>query len=215
MANQDQTFQTSSSPFVAHRELSPMEDPRSPFFLHHGESPGAILVTQPLTKDNYPNWARAMRMALDAKSKLGFVDGSITASMAITPLEKIAWSKNNSMISSRILNSVSPHISGSVIYRNTAMEVWNSMKNHFLQANGPWISQLQKQISKIMQGDATVTTFFIDLLASWDQLLNLKPLPCCSCGKCVCGVNDKITLFHHQDSLMQFLNGLNEVYSQV
>ena len=34
------------------RELTPMEDPRSPFFLHHGETPGAILVTQPLTEDN-------------------------------------------------------------------------------------------------------------------------------------------------------------------
>ncbi|XP_075665699.1 uncharacterized protein LOC142635429 [Castanea sativa] len=144
MANQDQTSQTSSSPSTAHHELSPMEDPRSPFFLHHGESPGAILVTQPLTEDNYPDWARAMRMALDVKSKLGFVDGSIIASMAITPLEKIAWSKNNSMISSWILNSVSPHISRSVIYRNTAMKVWNSLKNHFLQANGPRISQLQK-----------------------------------------------------------------------
>ena len=144
MANQDQTSRTSSSPSVAHRELSPMEDPRSPFFLHHGESPGAILVTQPLTEHNYPNWATAMLMALDAKSKLGFVDGSITASMAITPLEKIAWSKNNSMISSWILNSVSPHIFGSVIYRNTAMEVWNSLRNRFLQANGPRISQLQK-----------------------------------------------------------------------
>ena len=33
-------------------------------------------------------------MALNAKSKLGFVDGSIIASMAITPLENIAWSKN-------------------------------------------------------------------------------------------------------------------------
>ncbi|XP_075665261.1 uncharacterized protein LOC142634902 [Castanea sativa] len=180
MANQDQTSQTSSSPSTAHRELSPMEDPRSPFFLHHGESPGAILVTQPLTEDNYPKWARAMRMALDAKSKLGFVDGTITASMAITPLEKIAWSKNNSMISSWILNSVSSHISGSVIYRNTAMEVWNSLKNRFLQVNGPRISQLQKQISTIMQGDATVTSFFTDLQASWDQLLNLRPLPCCS-----------------------------------
>ena len=71
-------------------ELSPMEDPPSPFFLHHGESPGAILVAQPLTEDNYPTWARAMRMALDAKSKLGFVDGSITASMAVTSLEKQA-----------------------------------------------------------------------------------------------------------------------------
>jgi len=119
------------------------------------------------------------------------------------------------MISSWILNFVSPHITTSVIYRNTAMEVWNSLRSRFSQANGPRISQLQKLISTIMQGDTTVTTFFTDLQASWDQLLNLKPLLCCSCGKCVCGVNDKITSFHHQDSLMQFLNGLNEVYSQV
>ena len=104
-------------------ELSPMEDPRSPFFLHHGESPGAILVAQPLAKDNYPTWARAIRMALDAKSKLGFVDGSITASMAVTPFEKQAWSKCNSTISSWILNSVSPYITTSVIYRDTALAV--------------------------------------------------------------------------------------------
>ena len=89
-----------SSSSTSQRELSPMEDPYSPFFLHHGESPGAILVSQPLTKDNYPTWARAMKMALDAKRKLGFVDGSIIASMAVTPLEKKAWSKCNSMISS-------------------------------------------------------------------------------------------------------------------
>ena len=204
--------QTGSS---SQRELTPMEDPRSPFFLHHGETPGAILVTQPLTENNYPMWSRAMIMALDAKSKLGFVDGTINASMAITPLEKKAWSKCNSMISSWILNSVSPHLTASVIYRDTAFEVWNTLKKRFSQANGPRISQLQKQISTMMQGAATVTGFFTDLQAAWDQLLNFRPSPCCSCGKCTCGVNDKITTFQHQDSLMQFLNGLNDSYSQV
>ena len=96
--------------------------------MHHGETPGAILVTQPLTKDNYPMWSRAMIMALDAKSKLGFVDGTVNASMTITPLEKKAWSKCNSMISSWILNLVSPHLTASVIYRDTALEVWNTLK---------------------------------------------------------------------------------------
>ena len=138
MASNTETNSTSSST----RELSPLEDPRSPFFLHHGESPGVILVVQPLTEDNYPNWARAMRMALDAKSKLGFVDGSIIASMAVTPLEKKAWLKCNSMISSWILNSISPHITASVIYKDTTFEVWNALKNRFLKANGPRISQL-------------------------------------------------------------------------
>ena len=107
-----------------------------------------------------------MRMALDAKSKFGFVDGSITASMAVTPLEKQVWSKCNSMISSWILNLVSPHFTASVIYRDTAFAMWNALKNQFLQANGPRISQLQKQISTVMQGDSTATSFFTDLQAS-------------------------------------------------
>ena len=192
-----------------------MEDPRSPFFLHHGESPGAILVSQSLTEDNYSTWARAMQMALDAKSKLEFMDGSITASMAVMPFEKLAWSKNNSMISSWILNLVSPYITANVIYRDTTLEVWNALKNCFSQANGPRISQLQKQISTVIQGDSTVTSFFTGLQTTWDQLLNFRPLLCCAYGKCTCGVNDKITSFQHQDSLMQFLNGLNDAYSQV
>ena len=209
MASNSQQASSSTS----QRELSPMEDPCSPFFLHQGESPGVILVSQPLTKDNYLTWTRAMKMALDAKSNLGFVDGSITASMAVTPLEKQEWSKCNSMIFSWILNSVSPHITASVIYRDTTLDVWNALKNYFSQANGPRISQLQKQISTVMQGDSTVTAYFIGLQALWDQLLNFRPLPCCSYGKCTCGVNDKITTFQHRDPLMQFLNGLNDAYS--
>ena len=55
-------------------ELSLMEDPRSPFFLHYDETHAAILVSQPLIEDNYPTWARAMKMALNAKSKLGVFD---------------------------------------------------------------------------------------------------------------------------------------------
>ena len=214
MASNTQATQTGSSS-SSQRELTPMEDPRSPFFLHHGETLGAILVTQPLNEDNYPMWSRAMRMALDAKSKPGFVDGIVNASMAITPLEKQAWSKCNSMISSWILNSVSPHLTASVIYRDTVFEVWNTLKKRFSQTNRPRIFQLQKQISTMLQGAATVTGFFTDLQAAWDQLLNFRPLPCCPCGKCTCRVNDKIATFQYQDSLMQFLNGLNDSYSQV
>ena len=43
---------SSSSSSSAQRDLSPMEDPQSPFFLHHGESPGAIMVSQSLMEDN-------------------------------------------------------------------------------------------------------------------------------------------------------------------
>ena len=81
------------------------------------------------------------------------------------------------MISSWILNSVSPHITTSVIYRDTTFEVWNALKNRFSQVNGPRISQLQKEMSIMMQRDSIVTNLFTSLQASQDQLLNFKPLP--------------------------------------
>ena len=45
----------------------------------------AIWISQPLPGENYPTWSRLMQMGLSAKSKLGFIDGTVTASMATTP----------------------------------------------------------------------------------------------------------------------------------
>ena len=53
-------------------------DESHPFFLHYGENLGAILVAQPLVNDNYTSWAKSMQRALGAKSKLGFIDGSLS-----------------------------------------------------------------------------------------------------------------------------------------
>ena len=39
-------------------------------------SQGMMLVSQPLTPDNYNTWSRAMIGALKAKNKLSFVDGT-------------------------------------------------------------------------------------------------------------------------------------------
>ena len=99
MASNTETTSSSSS----HCELSPMEDPRSPFFLHHG----------PLIEDNYPTLARAMRMALDAKSKLGFVDGSHTKPSS--PADISLWERCNDMVLSWILNSIDKFIVDSLI----------------------------------------------------------------------------------------------------
>ena len=63
-----------------------------PFFLHYAENPGAILVAQQLVNDNYPSWAKSMQRALGVKTKLGFIDGSLT----LTP----TMAKNSSACSS-------------------------------------------------------------------------------------------------------------------
>ncbi|KAL5760819.1 hypothetical protein ACOSQ2_019657 [Xanthoceras sorbifolium] len=56
---------------------SAMTEPSNPFYLHHSDSPGLVLVSQQLTSDNYASWSRAMLIALSVKNKLGFIDGVI------------------------------------------------------------------------------------------------------------------------------------------
>ncbi|KAL5823137.1 hypothetical protein ACOSQ3_021087 [Xanthoceras sorbifolium] len=48
-----------------------------PNVIHYSTSPSTVLVTPLLTRDNYVSWSRAVTMALHAKSKLDFVDGSL------------------------------------------------------------------------------------------------------------------------------------------
>jgi hypothetical protein len=47
----------------------------SPFYLHHGDTPRTLLVSQPLIGINYHTWKRSMTMAHSAKNKLCFIDG--------------------------------------------------------------------------------------------------------------------------------------------
>lgn len=63
--------------FTSFSARSAIDDPLSPYFLHHSDNPWLSLVSQALTEDNYGSWSRAMLNALSVKNKLGFIDGSI------------------------------------------------------------------------------------------------------------------------------------------
>ncbi|XP_075655032.1 uncharacterized protein LOC142625227 [Castanea sativa] len=119
------------------------------------------------------------------------------------------------MVASWILNCVSPKILASVVYKNTTLEVWTNLKNQFSQKNGPKLFQLQKELATITQGDLSVTDHFTQLNALSDEIENYRALPCCTCGFCTYSIDEKLTQYQLQDSVMQFLMGPNETYSQV
>ncbi|KAI9198076.1 hypothetical protein LWI28_009683 [Acer negundo] len=72
MAKNDERIPEATKPLT-----NRYEDSSNPFYLHHSDQPGLILVTQLLTQDNYPIWSHAMLMAFTTKSKDGFVDGTV------------------------------------------------------------------------------------------------------------------------------------------
>jgi len=47
----------------------PEMDYSNPFFLHHRDSPRAILVSQQLIGDNYGSWKRAMTIGFNSKEQ--------------------------------------------------------------------------------------------------------------------------------------------------
>ena len=85
--------------------VSPLDASKSDisnsYFTHHLDHPGLVLISKPLNGDNYSAWRRAMTLALNAKNKLGFVNGTIKAHSEEThPDDYATWSRCNDMMHS-------------------------------------------------------------------------------------------------------------------
>ena len=111
-----------------------------------------------------------MKKALVAKNKFGFVNGSITLSSPLikNPAAVNAWIHCNNMVGSWLLKAVSPQIRMSIIYRYTALEIWNDLQDTHSQGNGPRVFQLQKDIASMCQGESSITNYSTQLKLFWD-----------------------------------------------
>ena len=101
-----------------------------------------------------------MRMALIAKNKLNFVDGLI-ARLTEDDLLFGAWNRCNKMVISWILNSVTREIADSLLYIETAIDIWNDLHDRFHQSNGPQIFQIKKSLIALNQRSLDVNTYYI------------------------------------------------------
>ena len=123
-----------------------------------------------------------MVMALSAKNKLGFINGTITKPTASAKVELEQWIRCNDMIKSWLLNSISLEIYSSVIYCDLASEIWTDLKERFSQVNGPRLFELEQSIHNLVQDTMSVTTYFTKLKSLWEELSALRTTPICTCG---------------------------------
>ena len=128
----------SSSSTSSEQDPALVEDMSNPLYLHHVESPRAMLVSEVLTGENYHAWARSMKKALIAKNKFGFVDGTITLSSSFikTPAAINTWIYCDNMVGSWLNKAVPPQIKISITYRDTILEIWNDLRDTHSQGNG-------------------------------------------------------------------------------
>ncbi|GJW47249.1 hypothetical protein Tco_0078895 [Tanacetum coccineum] len=183
-----------------------------PLYLASSDHPGMMLTNTPFNGGNFISWSRTIKMALGAKLKLGFIDGS-SPKPAVIDVDYKRWVRCDYMVTCWILNSMVAELSESFLYAQSARDLWKELEERYCQSNGPLIYHVERELSKVTQGNSTIAAYFNKLKKFWDELHSLNGIPVCSCGKireCTCGITDKFLEIDTRSKLMQFLMRLDD-----
>ncbi|XP_019223549.1 PREDICTED: uncharacterized protein LOC109205298 [Nicotiana attenuata] len=105
-------------------------------------------------------------------------------------------------------------ISDSVEYASDAVELWKEFEDRYEQTNGARLYQIQKEINDLSQGVLDITSYYTKLKKLWEELNTLSKMTHCNCA-CTCGAKENMHKAEQDRRLIQFLMGLNEVYTVV
>ncbi|KAJ3704067.1 hypothetical protein LUZ61_007772 [Rhynchospora tenuis] len=189
-------------------------DLNSPFYLSPSNSPGMMISSCVLKGENYDLWVKAMRNALRAKNKLGFVDGSVSKPKDNT-VEAAVWGSCNSILVSWLFNCIDPTLQPSVAYFETVKELWDDLKDRFSIGDVPRIHQLKADLAGAKQQGLPVAEYYTRLKTLWDELSSYVSAPACVCGGCTCNLTAKFIKEKEEERIHQFLMGLDEGFSSI
>ncbi|XP_038979858.1 uncharacterized protein LOC120109982 [Phoenix dactylifera] len=150
-----------------------------------------------------------MRMALNAKNKLGFIDGSLSKPTSNTA-EIQVWERCMDMVLSWLLNSIDKSLINTIIYCNSPREVWLDLEERFSHSNNPRVFKLKRDIYTLNQGNLSLMAYYNTIKGYWDELAALQTNPICSCG----GLKELHSV-QETEKVFQFLMGLNESYTSI
>ncbi|GJX21812.1 ribonuclease H-like domain-containing protein [Tanacetum coccineum] len=168
-------------------------DAGNPLHIQANDNSSTILIPFKLrgTK-NYRIRASAMKLALQARNKHSFVDGTFLKNAYNTSdVLSAQWDKCNAIVLTWIMNYVSQDVYMGLVYSENVVVVWKELENTY-----------------------------VDYYHSLDSLLRefdaLTKLPKYVCDvKCSCVASKELSLHQQLIELMQFLMGLDDCYQPV
>ncbi|XP_015170359.1 uncharacterized protein [Solanum tuberosum] len=188
-------------------------DLTSVFYVHPSESAGSTIVSVLFDGSGYRSWRRAVLRGLSVKNKTGFINGKVLK----PPLDSPGfsqWERCDDMVTSWILNSLSKDLRDSLQYVDNAKELWDELEDRYDQPNGAKLYQLQRELNDLSQGNLDITGYYTRIKKLWEELSTLDTNSQCTC-LCTCGGKSKMHKAELDRRLIQFLMGLNEVYTIV
>lgn len=106
------------------------QDPNSLYFLHMSYHTGLKLVSNLFNGTGYANWKRSMIIRLTAKNLMYFVDGTL-AKPEVDSADYKSWCRCDSMIIRWIISILEPQITASILYVDSAREIWWDLEGRY------------------------------------------------------------------------------------
>lgn len=178
----------------------------SPYYLSSSDNPGISISTVTLNGENYSEWAQDFSNSLRAKRKICFIDGSLKCpSETDKPNEAEQWKTVNSMIVGWIRASISSSLRSTIAFTSDAYKLWCDIKRRFEVGNAVREYQLKSELASCKKNGSSVMEYFGCLSLMWDELINYRPVP-----ECTCGASEKIVKQYEEERVHQFLMGLDD-----
>ncbi|XP_076933169.1 uncharacterized protein LOC143598977 [Bidens hawaiensis] len=153
----------------------------NPLYLHPIDSCTLSIINVKLKgTENYRVWANAMKLALQVKNKVGFINGKC---LKLVDDEVLAgqWDRCNSVVLTWILNSVSDELYVGQIYFELAFDAWEELRDTYDNVYGSVVFGFYQNINLPSQNGITVSEYYHKLSSMWKQFDAMVQLPSCSC----------------------------------
>ena len=127
------------------------------------ESPLQITIHK-LNGKNYLEWAQSVRLVIDGKGKLGYLNGEIKPPAADDPKYQ-QWRSENSVVIAWLINSMEPILGKPFMFLPTAHDVWEAVRETYSDLeNYSQLFELNTRMWRIQQGDREVTAYYNDMM---------------------------------------------------
>ncbi|XP_074300410.1 uncharacterized protein LOC141631670 [Silene latifolia] len=187
---------------------TPKIDSSSPYYLGSHDVPSAKISNIMLTRYNYQDWQKSMRMSLKSRRKFGFVDG--TLKKPTDPVTLDNWEVVHCTLVQWIRNMIDPALLPTIPYGEDAAALWANLKARFSVVDATLIHSLKTQLKNCVQTKGMdVTTYFGKLQTLWDALIVHEPPFACKCGDCKCDLGTDAINRLDNERLHQFFMGLD------
>ncbi|KAL2921943.1 Retrovirus-related Pol polyprotein from transposon RE1 [Bienertia sinuspersici] len=189
---------------------NPVLDIQSPLYLHPSDAQSSIVVDKLTGSANYREWRRSMEIALASKRKLGFVTG-MTVKDSTDEQKADQWETCNNMVICWITGNLSDNIRKSMLFMNSAKEIWRNLETRFSQVNGARKYRLNKEVYDLKQKNLSISDYYTNMRALWEEIDSLNICPP------ITHMNPEISAFikalnqqKEELHLFQFLNGIDD-----